>query len=61
MRDSREVRTFAQLLGCDDRSATMQHALLEERESDASLTALALTVNVDASVGEPSDIGSIKR
>lgn len=55
------VRTYAQLLGYDEQSAMLQKTLLEERESDTSLTALALTVNVDAIVGVPSETGSSKR
>lgn len=46
------VRTYAKLLGYDDQSEMLQKTLLEERETDISLTDLALTVNVDAIVAE---------
>lgn len=42
------VRTYAQLLGYEEHATMLQKTLLEERETDVSLTELALTVNVDA-------------
>lgn len=52
------VRTYAQLLGYDEQSAVLQTTLLEERETDKSLTELALTVNVDAIVSDSVAVGS---
>ena len=52
------VRTYAQLLGYDEQSAVLQTTLLEERETDKSLTELALTVNVDAIVSDSVPAGS---
>ncbi len=42
------VRTYAQLLGFDEQAAMLQTTLLEERDSDQSLTEIALIINLDA-------------
>ena len=45
------VRTYAQLLGFDEQAAMLQTTLLEERDTDQSLTEIALIVNIDAIAG----------
>ncbi len=45
------VRTYAQLLGFDEQAAMLQTTLLEERDTDQSLTEVALIVNLDAIAG----------
>ena len=46
------VRTYAQLLGFDEQSATLQETLDEEEDTDLLLTELSQTVNVAAMSGD---------
>jgi ferritin-like metal-binding protein YciE len=51
------LRTYARTLGLDSHARLLQQSLDEEGEADKLLTQIAeSTVNVDAEMGEPSDV-----
>ena len=51
------LRTYARTLGLDNHAQLLQQSLDEEGEADKLLTQIAeSTVNVDAEMGEPSDV-----
>jgi ferritin-like metal-binding protein YciE len=51
------LRTYARQLGLDNHAQLLQQSLDEEGEADKLLTQIAeSTVNVDAEMGEPSDV-----
>ena len=51
------LRTYARQLGLDKHANLLQQSLDEEGEADKLLTQIAeSTVNIDAEIGEPSDV-----
>src|ERR1700751_1610620 len=51
------VRTYAELLGENQAAALLEKTLNEEKETDAKLTQLASTINVEAMDSEESESG----